>query len=148
MRRILGVVLLLGCAAQPKAGRPSGARQPYKDAPVLVGVATGAVGATEVAAAVVVTVAVGTVVVGAEQFPDPPAGTPPTETAPKDPPSLCRSCRCWGKGRGPGFPPLREVPDGNGVADHTRATCQEACREDKYSGFDCSGDKGKITWFN
>jgi hypothetical protein len=35
------------------------------------------VGAAEIAAAAVVTVAVATVVVGAEQFPDPPAGTPP-----------------------------------------------------------------------
>src|SRR4051812_1710858 len=141
MRRVLGVVLLLGCAAQPKAGRP------YKDAPVLVGFATGTLGAAEVAAALVVTVAVGTVVVGAEQFPDPPAGTPEVSTAPKDPPGLCRSCRCWGKGKGPGFPGLREVPDGNGVADHTRATCQEACDNGGYNGFDCSGDKGKITWF-
>lgn len=49
-------------------------------APVAVGLATR-------------TVAVGVVVVGSEQFPDPPAGTPPTETAPKDPPDLCRSCR-------------------------------------------------------
>jgi len=138
MRKPFWVLLLLGCAAQPKAGRP------YRDAPVLVGV--GALGAAELATAAVVTVAVGAVVVGAEQFPDPPAGTP-VETAPQRPSDICRSCRCWGRGKGPGFPPLREVPDGNGVADHTRATCQEACSQDKYSGFDCSGDKGKITRF-
>jgi len=142
MRQALGVLLLLGCAAQPKTGRP------YKDAPVLVGVAVGTAGAAQVAAAAVVTVAVGTVVVGANQFPDPPAGTPPTEidTAPRNPPDLCRGCRCWGRGKGPGLPGLRQVPDGSGVAEHTRATCQEACSKE-FNGFDCSGDKGKITWF-
>lgn len=73
MRRIVGTLLLLGCAAQPRAGRP--AAGPYKDAPVAVAVAagTGSVVAG-VAAAAAVTVVVGTVIIGAEQFPDPPAG--------------------------------------------------------------------------
>src|SRR5262245_20602294 len=93
MRGILLVVLLLGCAAQPKAGRP------YKDVPVAVAVAagTGSIVAG-VATAAVVTVAVGTVVVGAEQFPDPPAGTPQTASPPNRPPDHCGSCSCFGKG--------------------------------------------------
>jgi len=141
VRLLLGVALLLGCAAQPKAGRP------YRDAPVAVALATGTAAGAEVATAAVVTVAVGVVVVGSEQFPDPPAGTPPTETAPKDPPDLCRSCRCWGRGKGPGLPGLRKVPDGSGYTEHTRGSCQQVCDNQGYNGFDCSGDKGKITWY-
>lgn len=146
MRRILGVVLLLGCAAQPRAGRPAG--QPYKDAPAALAIAAGTSTAAAVgAAAVVTTVAVGTVVVGAEQFPDPPAGTPPTpiDTAPRDP-NRCRSCRCFGLGKSPDPRPPRKVPDGSGYVDHTRATCRQVCTDLGYSGFDCSGDK-KVTWY-
>lgn len=142
MRGILWTLLLLGCAAQSRSGRT------YKDVPVAVAIAAGTGSVVAGAAtAVVVTAAVGVVVVGAEQFPDPPAGTPEISTAPKDPPNLCRSCRCWGRGKGPGLPGLYEVPDGSGYIEHTRATCQEVCDADHYNGFDCSGDKGKITWF-
>lgn len=38
--RILGVTLLIGCAVQPRAARPTG--RPYKDAPTAVDIATGA----------------------------------------------------------------------------------------------------------
>ena len=140
MRRALIVLLVLGCAAQQRAGRP------YKDAPVAVAIATGTVGAAEVAAAAVVTVAVGTVVVGAEQFPDPPAGTPSVETAPNDPPNRCRQCLCFK--RGVGKSPkgnYRNLEDG-GVEDYTRKTCQQDCDDDGYTGFTCAGDKS-VTWY-
>jgi len=124
MLRTLGVMALLGCAAQPRAGRS--AAGPYKDVPVAVGAA----------------------VVGAEQFPDPPAGTPPTSTAPNDPPNLCRNCLCFVKGLGP--MPLtvpRKTPDGSGYRHYdTRATCQTDCKAKGYTGFTCSGEK-TVTWF-
>ena len=148
MRRMFGVLLALGCAAQPRTARP--AHGPYKDVPVAVMVAagTGSAAAT-IATAAVVTVAVGTVVVGAEQFPDPPAGTPSIDTAPNDPPNLCRGCLCFAKGLGPN--PLsipREVPGGSGIRTHdTRATCQADCKYFGYNGFQCSKDK-TVTWFN
>src|SRR5262245_28672802 len=130
MRAMLGVLLLLGCAVQPRAGRPAARQGPYKDAPVAAAVAAGAGTATAVAAgtaAVVVTVAVGTVAMGVEQFPDPPAGTPPTTTttAPKDPPNRCRQCNCYkrGVGRNP-LDNYRSNPEGGGVEEFTRATCQ------------------------
>lgn len=143
MRGIIGVVLLMGCAAQPKAGRP------YKDAPVAVAVAagTGSV-AAGVATAAVVTVAVGAVVVGAEQFPDPPAGTPQTTSPPIHPPDWCGSCLCFGKGVGPG--PLgsnRKNPEGGGYVPYTRALCWKDCKKTdaRYTGYQCTGDKA-VTW--
>src|SRR4051812_9104231 len=145
MHRILGLVLLLGCAAQPRAGRP------YKDAPIAfaVGAGTGSVVAGAATAAVV-TVAVATVVVGAEQFPDPPAGTPETASPPKHPPDWCGSCVCFGKGKG--MDPLgsmRREGEGGGFVEYTRALCQYDCDNPKrgYTGFKCTGDKA-ITWYN
>lgn len=149
MRIALGLVFLLGCAVHPRTGRPSS--RPYKDAPVAVVVAAGAGTAVAVGTAVVVTTAaVGVVVVGAEQFPDPPAGTPPTTTttAPKDPPNRCRQCLCYkqGVGRSPKGN-YRYRKDGGGVEDYTRETCQADCANDGYTGFECAGDK-RVTWFN
>lgn len=143
MRRILVFALLCGCAAQPRAGRP------YKDAPVAVAVAagTGSVVAGAAAAAVVA-VAVGTVVIGAEQFPDPPAGTPETASPPERSPDKCGSCVCWGKGKGNN--PLgsnRRVGEGGGYAPYTRALCWQGCKALKsgYTGYQCTGDK-TINW--
>jgi hypothetical protein len=115
---------------------------------VAVAVAAGTGSAVAGAAtAAVVTVAVGTVVVGAEQFPDPPAGTPPVETAPPKDPQQCRSCLCFVKGKGP-YPLTipREIPGGSGVRTvETRVTCQADCKAFGYNGFTCSGDRG-VTW--
>lgn len=147
MGRILGVMLLLGCAAQPRTGRPAG--RPYKDAPTAVAIATGTgTGAAVVATAAVVTVAVGVVVVGAEQYPDPPAGTPQTSTAPKDPPNRCGSCVCFGKGLKYPMGSYHYEPDGAGATEYTRTLCQQACIAAKrgFTGFKCTGDK-TVTWF-
>jgi len=148
MRKVFGVLLLLGCAAPPRMMRP--AKGPYQDVPVALPLAAGAgTAAATIATAAVVTVAVGTVIVGAEQFPDPTAGTPPVDTAPNDPPNLCRGCLCFAKGLGPN--PLsipREIPGGSGVrTSDTRATCQADCKYFGYTGFRCSTDK-TVTWFN
>jgi hypothetical protein len=143
MRGVLVAMLLVGCAAQPKAGRP------YKDAPVAVAVAagTGSI-AAGAATAAVVTVAVATVVVGAEQFPDPPAGTPQTTSPPIHPPDWCGSCVCFGKGKG--NDPLgsnRKVGEGGGYVPYTRALCWQDCKEPPrgYTGYKCTGDKA-VTW--
>jgi hypothetical protein len=141
MRGLFMVLLFLGCAVQPRAGRK------YTDVPIVVPVAAGTAGAAAGAATpAVVTVAVGAVVVGAEQLPDPPAGTAPVETASKDP-NPCKSCRCFGKGKSPDPQNPREAPGGSGHVDHTRASCQQLCKDKHYTGFDRSSDK-KVTWFN
>jgi len=143
------VWLLLGCAVHPRAGRRS--QEPYRDVPVAVAIAAGtgtaATVAAGVATAAAVTVVVGTVVVGAEQFPDPPAGTPPTSTAPKDPPNRCRQCNCYKRGLGRSPKGNYRTLDGGGVEEYTRETCQEDCKNDGYTGFECAGDKG-VSWFN
>jgi len=113
---------------------------------VAAGTGTAAV-AAGVATAAAVTVAVGTVAVGVEQFPDPPAGTPPTDTSPREPRKRCGSCVCYGKGKGP-FPlESYRKNEGGGYEEYTPATCEQDCAFHKYSGFKCSGDK-TVTWFN
>jgi hypothetical protein len=143
MRQIPVFVVLLCCAAQPKTQRP------YQDAPVAVAVAagTGSVIAGAAAAAVV-TVAVGTVVVGAEQFPDPPAGTPEPETAspPQRSPDHCGSCSCYGKGLSADIGTYH-YEDGAGATVRTRRTCWQDCKKafPNATGYRCTGDKS-ITW--
>jgi len=138
MRRAIVVVLMLGCAAQPRTGRP------YKDVPVAAG--TGSIVAG-VATAAVVTVAVGTVVVGAEQLPDPAAGTPETASPPNHPPDWCGSCVCYGKGVGKGPLGSYHYPEGGGALEYTRALCWQDCKDAKrgYTGYICTGDK-TVTW--
>jgi hypothetical protein len=143
---LLGV-LLLGCAVQP-AARRKGATAPYKDAVLVAGVATGtAAAATGVVVGSAAAVAVATAVVGAEQFPDPPAGTPPTSTEPKEP-RKCGTCVCFGKGKGPdGLGSYYDPRGGGGLVEFTRETCQKQCKKLHYTGFKCTGDND-VNWFN
>lgn len=134
----------LGCSAPQRRGSTAA----YKDGVIVAGV-TGAAGTAAVAAGVAgtaIAVAVGTVVIGAEQFPDPPAGTPPTSTEPRERPNGCRSCRCYKQGIGRNPLGSHRTVDGGGVEEYTRQTCQQDCDRDGYTGFDCTGDKGP-TWF-
>jgi hypothetical protein len=141
MRGVPLLAVLVGCAAQPRTARP------YQDGTVAVAVAagTGSVVAG-VATAAVVTVAVGTVVVGAEQFPDPPAGTPQTTSPPAHPPDWCGSCSCFGKGLRADIGSYH-YEDGAGAAEHTRRTCWQDCKKanPRHTGYKCTGDKA-VTW--
>src|SRR5688572_14781162 len=143
---LLGVVLL-GCAVHPRGSR-KGSTAPYKDGVLVAGVAAGtAATATGVVVGTAAAVAVATVVVGTEQFPDPPAGTPPTCAEPREPPKKCGSCLCLGMGKGPEGLGSHYDPGGGGSVEFTRALCQEECHAYGYTGFKCTGDKD-VNWFN
>lgn len=147
---ILLGVLILGCTGHQRGSRPR-STEPYKDGVLVAGVAAGTTAAaTGVVVGAAAAVAVATVVVGTEQFPDPPAGTPPTSTEPREP-KKCGTCLCFGKGTGPNPQGSHYDPgSGGGLVEFTRATCQEKCSKNKnnhYTGFKCAGDK-VVNWFN